>query len=60
MLNKEINIHIWCKPPTADVTALYTLSVSGKGLSYNLPLDATLDTLREYLDEMPVAKERVS
>jgi len=55
-MSKEIDIHIWCKQSSADVAALYTLSASGQGLCYDLPLGDAVDTLREYLDDMDAAE----
>ena len=47
----EFDLHIWAKPETKNMTALFTASIGKRALCIDMPIDATLDRVRQELEE---------
>jgi hypothetical protein len=47
----SFDLHVWAKPETEHMTALYTISENNNAVCVDLPLDKALKCLRERLEE---------
>jgi len=47
----EFDMHVWCKPETGNMEALYTVSIGQQPICVDLPIDNALEYIRETLEE---------
>lgn len=52
MKDSEQDLHVWAKPATKDMTALFTVSVGKQSICVDVPIDAATDHIRAHLQEM--------
>ena len=52
MKSVEQDIHVWAKPETPLMEALYTVSIGQRALCVNMPIDQAATHIRAYLLEM--------
>lgn len=49
---QESDLHIWKHPEDDRMVATFTISVQGRALCHELPLDDALHCVRDYLEEL--------
>jgi hypothetical protein len=47
----EFDIHIWCKPESETMSALYTVSIGKRAICIDMTIDGALEHIRELMEE---------
>lgn len=52
MKDKEHDLHIWAKPETENMAALFTVSHGKNAICIDMPLDKAVEYIINHIEEM--------